>query len=259
MIKEESRFSASNVFEGMVSVRAVFDSIDSGKSDRRIEKIMFAEENVKKNSKLLGFLKARSYQYGYVLEVAPMNELDQLATGSSHGGVLMQCGGRSYPTLPTDIPEKGFFAALDGIEDPYNFGYTVRSLYAAGVSGILLPKRNWTSAAGVVCRASAGASELISMYCGELSDMISALKEKGYRFAVAEAEAEHTVYDSDLSYPLVLAVGGEKRGFSKSISEMADMTVSLPYGREFPMALSAASAATVLAFEAARQNRYNTK
>ena len=49
MIKEESRFKTSNIFEGMVSVRAVFETIDSGKSDRKIEKILFAEENIKKN------------------------------------------------------------------------------------------------------------------------------------------------------------------------------------------------------------------
>ena len=47
MIKEESRFKDSNIFEGMVSVRAVFESIDNGKSNRKIEKILFAEENIK--------------------------------------------------------------------------------------------------------------------------------------------------------------------------------------------------------------------
>lgn len=255
MIKEESRFGDSNIFEGMVSVRAVFESIDSGKSDRRIEKILFAEENIKKNGRLLGFLKARSYQYGYTLETVPLSDIDAASTGNSHGGVIMLTTARTYATLPTEPPENGFYAVLDGIEDPYNFGYAVRSLYAAGVTGILLPQRNWTSAAGVVCRASAGASELIDTYSGELTEMITHLKKTGYRFAVAEAEAEKTVYDSELSYPLILAVGGEKRGFSKSISELADLTVSLPYGRDFPMALSAASAATVLAFEAARQNR----
>ncbi|MBR2461449.1 MAG: 23S rRNA (guanosine(2251)-2'-O)-methyltransferase RlmB, partial [Clostridia bacterium] len=92
-------------------------------------------------------------------------------------------------------------------------------------------------------------------YSGELSDMITHLKSFGYRFAIAEADAEKDVYSADLSYPLILAVGGEKRGFSKAITEMADLRISLPYGRDFPMALSAASAATVLAFEAARQNR----
>lgn len=257
MIKEESRFKDSNIFEGMVSVRAVFESIDNGKSDRRIEKILFSEENVKKNGKLLGFLKARSYQYGYALETVPSSEIDAISTGNSHGGVIMFTTARTYAELPETPPQKGFYAVLDGIEDPYNFGYAIRSLYAAGVTGILLPKRNWTSAAGVVCRASAGASELIDTFSGELTEMISHLKEHGYRFAVAEADAEKTVYDADLSYPLILAVGGEKRGFSKNISDMADLTVSLPYGRDFPMALSAASAATVLSFEAARQNRNN--
>ena len=255
MIKEESRFKTSNIFEGMVSVRAVFDSIDSGKSDRKIEKILFAEENIKKSGKLLSFLKARSYQYGYSLETFPLSEIDEITTGSSHGGIVMLCSDRSYSELPSEIPEKGFFAVLDGIEDPYNFGYAVRSLYAAGVTGILLPKRNWTTAAGVVCRASAGASELIDTYSGELTEMISNLKHHGYRFAVAEAEADKIVYESDLSYPLILAVGGERRGFSSAVSALADITVSLPYGRDFPMALSAASAATVLAFEASRQNR----
>lgn len=257
MIKEESRFVDSNLFEGMVSVRAVFESIDSGKSNRKIEKILFAEENIKKNGKLLGFLKARSYQYGYELDTVPMSEIDALSTGSSHGGVIMLTTERAYAALPENPPKKGFYAVLDGIEDPYNFGYAVRSLYAAGVTGILLPKRNWTSAAGVVCRASAGASELIDIYSGELTEMIAHLRAHGYRFAVAEADADKTVYDAELTYPLILAVGGEKRGFSKSISELADVTVSLPYGRDFPMALSAASAATVLAFEAARQNRNN--
>lgn len=255
MIKEEIRFASSNIFEGMVSIRAVFDSIDSGKSDRSIKAVMFAEENIRKSGKLLGFLKARSYQYGYELVTAPLEEIEAVSTGSSHGGVIMMCGERTYSNLPDNPPTNGFFAVLDGIEDPYNFGYAVRSLYAAGVSGILLPKRNWTSAAGVVCRASAGASELIDTYSGELSDMIAYLKERGYKLAVADADAEQNVYDTNLKYPLILAVGGEKRGFSKSISAMADLTVSLPYGRDFPMALSAASAATVLAFEAARQNR----
>ena len=255
MLKEESRFSESNVFEGMVSVRAVLSSIEDGRSDRRIERVLFAEENVKRNGKLLGFLKAKSYQHGFVLETRPLSELDGLATGSSHGGVIMLCSARSYKREITEPPQKGFFAVLDGIEDPYNFGYAVRSLYAAGVDGILLPERNWTSAAGVVCRASAGASELIDTFAGELPVMINSLKARGYRFAVAEAEAEAEVYDADLSFPLILAVGGERRGFSSSVSALADITVSLPYGRDFPMALSAASAATVLAFEAARHNR----
>lgn len=254
MKKESSRFNASNIFEGMVSVRAVFEAIEAGKSDRKIEKLLFAEENVKKNSRLLSFLKARSYQYNYELELCPLSYIDSCATGSSHGGVIMYCSDRSYRAEPMNIPDNGFYAVLDGIEDPYNFGYTVRSLYAAGATGILLPQRNWTAAAGVVCRSSAGASELIDTFCGDLPHMIQLLRARGYRFVVAEADAPTSVYEADLSYPIILSVGGERRGASSYVRELADVTVSLPYGREFKEALSAASAATVLAFEASRQN-----
>lgn len=254
MKKESSRIAASNVFEGMISVRAVFRSIDEGKSDRRVEKILFSEENVKKNARLLGFLRARASELGYELALCPQSEIDALSTGSSHGGVLMLCTPRSYPPVPQNIPKDGFYVALDGIEDPYNFGYAIRSLYAAGVTGLLLPERNWTSAAGVVCRSSAGASELIDTYCGELPQMIRLLKQNGYRLAVSDADAPQTVYASNLSYPLVLAVGGERRGISSSLRELADICVSLPYGRSFDEALSAASAASILSFEVARQN-----
>lgn len=254
MKKESSRSAPSNVFEGMISVRAVFRAIDEGRSDRRIEELLFSEDNVKKNARLLGFLRARAAELGYKLTVCPTSEIDALATGSSHGGVIMLCTSRSYPTVPESIPKSGFYVALDGIEDPYNFGYAVRSLYAAGVTGILLPERNWTSAAGVVCRSSAGASELIDTYCGELPQMISLLKQNGYRLAVSEAEAPQTAYEAELSYPLVLAVGGERRGISSAVRELADIKISIPYGRRFDEALSAASAASILAFEAARQN-----
>ena len=55
--------------------------------------------------------------------------------------------------------------------------------------------------------------------------------------------------------PLLLVVGGEKRGIKKRLRPELDLIVRLDYGREFGEALSAASAASVLAFEALRQNR----
>lgn len=50
---------------------------------------------------------------------------------------------------------------LDGVEDPFNFGAAIRAVYAAGVDGLVVPPRNWPSAAGVVARSSSGTSELI--------------------------------------------------------------------------------------------------
>ena len=155
-----------------------------------------------------------------------------------------------------NIRENGFYVMLEGIEDPYNFGYCLRSLYAAGVDGILVGERNWFSAAGVVCRASAGASELFEIAAGDPATLIDVFHEKGYTVIAADKTDDAVpVYDTTVTRPVLLVVGGEKRGITRAVLEKCDKVVSLDYGRRFGAALSAASAASILAFEIYRQNR----
>ena len=63
MIKEETRFVSSTVFEGMTSIRSVIRGIDSGKSDRRIQKILFDKDKTIKNAKNIGYLDKSLYNY----------------------------------------------------------------------------------------------------------------------------------------------------------------------------------------------------
>jgi 23S rRNA (guanosine2251-2'-O)-methyltransferase len=243
-----------DVFEGMISIRSVFDGIDSGACDRKIHAVLFSENSVKGNGKLLGFLKARSFVYDYNLSVVSDNVIENYADGSSHGGVIMLCSRRSYPALPKNIPESGFYVVLEGVEDPFNLGYAIRSLYAAGADGVIIPRHNAMMSAGTVCRSSAGASELTEVIAGDQIAAVKALKEKGYRLVCADMDAPAPAHLSDLKKPIILAVGGERRGFSKALLELSDLTVRLDYGREFKMALSAASAAAILSFEVTKQN-----
>ena len=50
MQKEEIKFCDSNVFEGMTSIRAILRGIDSGINTRKIEKILFDKNKIKKIS-----------------------------------------------------------------------------------------------------------------------------------------------------------------------------------------------------------------
>ena len=143
---------------------------------------------------------------------------------------------------------------IEGIEDPYNFGYALRSIYAAGADGVILTMRNWMSAAGVVCRSSAGASEMLDIYCEEGTTAADIFKDKGYKIACAGIRDSVSAFDADLKKPVFLIVGGEKRGISASLLAKADTVVRLDYGREFNGSLSAASAASILAYEVLRQN-----
>ena len=256
--KEAGKFTASDIMEGMISVRAVIRGAESGVNDRKIEKIIYDEARGKTRAKELSYLRAMGYKYGFpVLRVAA-EEIEALALGTSHGGILAVCSPRSFPAASAEnLPEKGFYVMLEGIEDPYNFGYCLRSLYAAGVTGIILENHNWTGVSGIVARASAGASEMFDMRISEnFAETAKAFRAAGYKFAVADkSEKSRSIYDCALKFPLLLAVGGERRGNTKAALEVADEIIELDYGRDFPAALSAASAASVIAFEIFRQNR----
>ncbi|MBQ9773325.1 MAG: RNA methyltransferase [Clostridia bacterium] len=254
MQKEETRFADSSILEGMTSISAVLNS--TAENDRRIEKVLIDREKRKSRAAQIGFLVAKSHECGFAIEFVDGAELEKHALGNSHGGIIAICSQRTIPALTSEkIQRNAFYVYLEGIEDPYNFGYAVRSLYAAGVAGIVLPPRNWMSAAGVVARASAGASELIPMYQAESEDAVALFRAAGYSILCAGIRDSVSVFDEHFPYPVLLVIGGEKRGISRALLEMADRIVRIDYGRSFQGSLSAASAATVMAFEIFRQNK----
>ena len=255
MIKEEMRLQASVIMEGMTSISALLAARESGVNDREIKEILFDRAKRAKKTREIGFLKAKCTELGIPLTEATADEIDAISLGNTHGGIVAICGERTLQApIAENLPKTGFLCLLEGIEDPYNFGYALRSLYAAGCDGVLLGDRNWMSAAGVVARASAGASEALPLYSGNTLESIKLLKALGYRVACAGIRDSVSYTKADLKKPLLLVVGGEKRGISASVLALADTIVRIDYGRAFRGSLSTASAATVLAFEILRQN-----
>ena len=168
MKKETSRQTPGTLFEGMTSVRAVLGAMERGLSDRRVVRILAADERRIAREKELGWLARMGEKHGFPIEFLPEEELDGMTVGATHGGIAAECTDRTIPPLTEASPSPdGFWIMLEGIEDPYNFGYALRSLYACGADGVVLSPRNWMSAAGVVCRSSAGASELLPAFVSE--------------------------------------------------------------------------------------------
>lgn len=256
MIKETSRQVASTVFEGMTSLSAVIESALSGKNDRRITEILYDRSKEKSKAKEIAYLRRMAEKLDFTVTEADAEEIDALATGNSHGGIIARCTERTIPALTEEsLPKAGFVVMIEGIEDPYNFGYALRSIYAAGADAVILTPRNWMSAAGVVCRSSAGASELLPLFVSEPEDAVHGAKAAGYKVVCAGIRDSVSAFDADLTRPIFLIVGGEKRGISRAVLDLADEVVRLDYGRPFRGSLSAASAASILAYEVLRQNR----
>jgi len=187
----------------------------------------------------------------------------QSAESNSHGGIMALAGPRHFVSLdrllePDQTP---FIVMLDGIEDPFNFGHTVRALYAAGMTGLVLRERNWMTATNVVIRASAGATELVTTAVADsVEQAVAFFREQGCAIlctGMGEDERIVSLYEADLAQPIFLLVGGEKRGVTRSFMAQADQLLQIPYGPQsdnpFKHSLGTTAAAAVLGFEVMRQ------
>lgn len=255
MEKEYLKFDNSDVFEGMPSISAVIKAIEANKSNRRIIRVLIDVNKKRSKSKEISFLVAKSHQLDFAVEYVDSAIIDSIAVGNTHGGILAECTERTIQNL-SDIKINicGVYYLLDGIEDPYNFGNALRSLYASGADGIILGERNWLGVAGTVARASAGASELLDCYISNPTDAVQIFKAHGYRVVCAGIRDSVSLFEADLSKPLLIILGGEKRGISRTVLDMSDEIIRIDYGVDFRGSLSASASASVFAFEVLRYN-----
>lgn len=256
MKNESEKYVSSNIFEGLTSIRAIIKAKELGKKHRNIKEVIYDKGRCVKYGKEIAWLGRMAEKHGFVLTESDSEHISSIAIGTTHGGFIAVCDDKPEIRLTKDmIKDNGFYVMLDGIEDPYNFGTAVRTVYAAGADGIVLPPRNWMASAGIVCRSSAGTTELIDIFVSDTSEAVDIFKARGYKIICSAKEKSVSMYEADLTYPVFILIGGERRGISKSVMKKADETIRIDYGRELDASLSAQSSAAVLAFEVYRQNK----
>lgn len=239
---------ARSWLEGRISVEAALAGgsrtvyrvyVQQGKWDRNLRRLQKTAE-----SRHIPFQQATA------------DFIDDRAGGQSHGGIIAEVGPRRFLGLAELLPadRSPFIVMLDGIEDPFNFGQAIRALYAAGADGLVVRPRNWLSAASVVARSSAGTAELMPTAVAESSlEAATFFRQRGLTIACTSDKGATSLYQTDLTQPLFLLIGGERRGITRSFLDQADLKVQIPYGRSFSYSLGAAAATAVIGFEAARQ------
>jgi len=240
--------------EGALSVSAAL------KAGRRQVFEILIDEN-KRFDQRLGELRLRAKGAAVKLKYVPSTEIADRATGNSHGGVIALAGGRRFEPMADLIPpdRPAFVVMLDGIEDPYNFGFALRALYAAGADGLVLRERNWTSASAIVGRSSAGTSELMPIALAESAmEAASFFRQRGLVVATAaKSSTSVSLFEAELTQPVFVVFGGERRGVTRSFQRGADLLLEIPYGRPFGQSLGAVSAVSILAYEVMRQRRHS--
>lgn len=252
MKKEIEKERPSSYAEGAISILTVLEA-----HSRDVEAVYLHDEDKIKSDRKINKIHQICKERNIPFLACDKEFIEENTVGATHGGLIAKVGDRNYCTVEQLFKKKdGFLCLIEGIEDPYNFAYSVRSLYASGVDGIVLSKRNWMTATGVCIRGSAGATELVDCAVYEdKKELISIARKNGYSIVCADENTDVLHTDPVLKKPLFLIVGGEKRGISSELMNEADVVVKINYGRDFPMSLTAATAASILAFEVLRQNK----
>lgn len=237
------------ILEGNISVKAALLA-----KTRHVYEIMVDET---KNDKDTRFILAKAYEANVDVKKVNREVIDEIAMGKTHGGLIAKVSERTYQTLDEILSiQNPFLAIVEGIEDPFNFGYLCRILYAAGCDGLLVSSRNWSSAAKVVTKSSAGASEYLPIIpIEDFDSALNQLHEKQIKIYCAMRDHAIEYYDADFKSAICIAIGGEMRGLSKTVLAHSDQNIYIPYPNDFKNALNAAGAASAIAFECVRQRR----
>ena len=191
----------------------------------------------------------------------PVHTVDQetarrLAHGGVHQGVIARSRAAPQATLESlasgaDGPP--LIVVLDGVEDPNNVGAILRSIHAAGATGLVRQTRRAAPLDGGAAKASAGAVHHVPVAdVVNVARAIEELKALGVWTVGLDAGADLHYDHMDLTLPTALVVGAEGSGLRRLVRERCDRLASIPMQGHVG-SLNVSVAAAVLLFEAVRQ------
>jgi 23S rRNA (guanosine2251-2'-O)-methyltransferase len=185
-------------------------------------------------------------------------QLDQLARGGSHQGVVALGGEFEYVGLDTLIDSAEtppLLLVVDGVTDPQNLGAMIRAAVVLGATGVVLTKDRCASITDAVVRVSSGATE--HMRCARVTTLARALRQiKEHGLWVFGTVERHGLSPASvpLTEPCALVLGSENRGIRPLVAKVCDQLVTIPTPGPFA-ALNVATATAVVFYEAARQRQ----
>jgi len=232
---------------------AVIEALRAG---RAIDKIYIQKGGT---DKTLGHIASKAREAGCVVVDCDKRKLDSMSRTHSHQGVIALAALREYCTVQDILDIAGnkgedpFVIICDEISDPRNLGAIIRTAEAAGVHGIIIPKRRSAGITSIVEKTSAGAAEHMAVArVANLSAAMRELKEAGLWIYGTAAGGSSELWKTNLKGPICLVIGSEGEGMSRLVSEGCDFLVSIPM-RGKVSSLNAASAASILIYEILRQ------
>jgi 23S rRNA (guanosine2251-2'-O)-methyltransferase len=233
-------------------INAVVEALRAG----RVREVRVAGRHDDRLRQLLDAAAERGVRVRHTSRAA----LDAAADGANHQGVVAEVAPLPPASLDdlarvTDGGPPPLIVVLDGIEDPQNVGAIIRTVDAAGGSGIVRQTRRAAPLTGAAAKASAGAVHHVAVAdVVNIARALEELKELGVWTVGLDADAENPYYGLDLTIPIALVVGAEGHGLRRLVRDRCDFVAAIPMAGHVS-SLNVSAATAIVLFEAVRQRR----
>lgn len=215
--------------EYVVGRNAVFEALTGGVPANAL----YVAERMNNDDRVKESVRLAADQGISVLE-APRGELDRLADGLPHQGVILQVPEYEY-AHPDDLLERAHKAGepplivvLDHVTDPRNLGAVVRSAAAFGAHGVVTAERRSAGMSAAAWKTSSGAAARVPIArTTNISRQLAAYRKGGLLVVGLDADGDLDLADVDSSGPLALVVGAEGAGLSRLVREGCDAIASI--------------------------------
>jgi len=149
-----------------------------------------------------------------------------------HQGIILDIEDFKYSPIEDLNVENAKIIILDHLEDPHNLGAIVRTVEAANLTGIIIPKDRATDVNYTVVKTSAG----------------------GFWIVGTTLDAKEDFKNIDYSGKIAVVIGNEGKGISESTIKHLDFNVKIPmYGTT--NSLNASVAAALMIYEIVREGK----
>jgi RNA methyltransferase, TrmH family len=246
--------------EGWLAVEGphlVEEALDAGESPAR-DKVMV-------QSVLVGHSVAQKFRS--ILERLPQDAEVTEVPDRLFDGVAQTETPQGIAAL-VELPSRDLDAALAradalilvacGLQDPGNLGTMMRSAQALGGSALITLPATVSPFNPKAVRSSAGAIFRLPAFRNvDPPRLLERAKSAGVELVAADRHASLSVSDADLRRPVAFLIGQEAAGLPEELTRHAAVRVSIPI-RADTDSLNAATAASILLYEAARQRGFKS-
>lgn len=193
---------------------------------------------------------------GIAVQRASAERVKKLAgNGRQDQGVLADVVSPRMRALRAGLDDPGLrrVLLLDGITTPANVGMILRTATAAGIDGIVVPRRGVASIDPLVVKASAGvAFRAPILTCSTAGEAAAELAAAGFRLVGLAGDARERLFTASWPEHVVFVLGSESTGVGADVAEHVVSWMSIPMSGGVE-SLNVSAAAAVVCFEMVRR------